>query len=623
MHAAALCRRAGLVCASQRASPLFQRRPTFAFGAPAGFRYGTAAASYRRAAMTWALPLSTTRRMKSGVCTNAGGTTKYEHVSGEGSRPSEVARTTAASGPPEAGLSSHAPTFSYVSSSMHLYRSLHTKATMPKTDGSGLTLCFSQGMTDYCWRDLPGAPHVRSPSVLHRETIFNHIRLFGMPKGFPETTAEGFQSFFYLSQASSFVSNFASSIGFQSLLSGFFLASSPQLWMLKDLIPALLAAYMANRVVSYENRPKFWFCVSVFMTNVTVISDMVIPSAVPSHLLAAAILTSTVKQSASLMFFVTRAAALQHYAINNNLAELTKKFNSFGIVNYTIATALGIVYCSLISSFIAQLVTVIACCVTNMYLSSKSMTPITFRLLNFGTMYLLLRAYLKEAGRIMTPQEVSDLLGVRMSPLIALKEAGVEVDVATELIYISPPIDKLLIRSDALDEDVLYLNDNRMFMLAMWKPAPLPLTLRDRWRRHELPSLPDFIRQRGWRRADPRVAEMERRFHSNRLCLLVHHKCTAKDLVTAYLIMYSAVLLHATTEEELRAFIRACHMEQAAWHKKGAAFREQLDKANWDVQLPALDHPNYRMSELIIPPCMRSKSSSPILPANGAAIASA
>jgi hypothetical protein len=496
--------------------------------------------------------------------------------------------------------------FRYVTSSICRQRCPpHTKDTLPKTDETGLTLCFSQGTTDYCWKSLPGSPQVRSPSVLHRETTANRIRLFGMPKGYPDTTAEGFQSFFHLSQASSFVSNFASSIGFQSLLSGFFLGSSPQLWMLKDLIPALLAAYMANRVVSYENRPKFWFCVSVFMNNVTVISDMIIPSAVPNHLLAAAIVTSTVKQSASLMYFVTRAAALQHYAIDNNLAELTKKFNSFGIVNYTVATALGIVYCSYIASFTAQLVTVVACCVANMYLSSKSMTPITFRLLNFGTMHLLLRAYLKESGRIMTPQEISDMLGVRMSPALALKEVGIEDDVETELIYVSPPIDKLLIRSDTLDDDVLYLNDNRMFMLAMWKPAPLPLTLRDSWRRHELPSLPNFIRQRGWRRVDPRVAEMERRFSGNRLCLLVHHKCSAKDLVAAYLIMYSAVLLHSSTEAELRRFIRQCHSEQDEWHKRGNALRAALGAVNWDVQLPALDHHNYRMSELIIPPCMR------------------
>ncbi|KPI87431.1 hypothetical protein ABL78_3515 [Leptomonas seymouri] len=603
------CKHTTLVWSSLRLSALCQRRKAYAMGAGSGFRSFVSCSSRQGTLMT-SSPLTTAQRMKSsGLEKNNKSNDESNPLRTDNQKkPSAQAAFTTAVGAADCARPSSSLPHSWLLSAFRKQRSSSSTDEVPKIDETGLTLYFSQGMTDYCWKDLPGSPHVRSPSVLHRETIANRIRLFGMPKGYPDTTAENFQSFFYLSQASAFVSNFASSIGFQSLLSGFFLGSSPQLWMLKDLIPALLAAYMANRVVSYENRPKFWFCVSVFMNNITVISDMIIPSAVPNHLLAAAIVTSTVKQSASLMYFVTRAAALQHYAINNNLAELTKKFNSFGIVNYTVATAFGIVYCSSIASFTAQLVTVVACCLTNMYLSSKSMTPITFRLLNFGTMYLLLRAYLKESGRIMTPQEISDLLGVRMSPLLALKKAGIEIDGATELIYVSPPIDKLIIRSDALDEDVLYLNNNHMFMLAMWKPAPIPLTLRDCWRRHELPSLPNFIRQRKWRQVDPQVVEVERKFHGNRLCLLVHHKCTAKDLVAAYLIMYSAVLLHATTEDELRAFIRQCHAEQDVWHKEGEAFREALEAVNWDVQLPALDHHNYRMSELIVPPRMRSQA---------------
>lgn len=484
-------------------------------------------------------------------------------------------------------------------------------------------VCFSQGMTDYRWRVIPGtANSACAPSVLHRETFTNRIRLFGMPKGFPDTTAPGFQRFFYLSQASSFVSNFSSSIGYQSLLSGFFLGSSPQLWMLKDLIPALFAAYMANRVVSYENRPKFWFVVSVFMNNVTVVSDMMIPWLLPNHLLVAAIVTSTVKQSSALMYFVTRASALQHYAINNNLAELTKKFNSFGMVSYTVATALGIVYCTYIANFTVQLITVGVCCVTNMFLSSRSMTPITFRLLNFGTMKLLLRAYIMENRRIMSPREVSDLLGVRMLPVPALKKAGIPLDVAAHLVYVCPPVDKLLIRSDTLEEDVLYVNDDHMFMLAMWKPSPLPLTLRECWHRYEMPALPSFLREGKWRRRSEDVVSMEEKFRGQRLVLLVHQRCKARQLITAYLIMYTAVLRHAATEQELRRFLRWCHSEQSVWHARGDEFRELLGAAEWDVHLPMLDHHNFRMSELILPPSMRAKrraAAGPSAPATGAA----
>ncbi|KAG5470178.1 hypothetical protein LSCM4_02872 [Leishmania orientalis] len=478
-------------------------------------------------------------------------------------------------------------------------------AQMVKGDGD-VMMSFSQGTTDYRWRVVPGTDNVYAPSVKHRETVSHRLRLLGMPKGFPDTTAPGFERFFYLSLSSSFVSNFASSIGYQSLLNGFFLGSSPQLWMLKDLVPALLAAYMANRVVSYENRPKFWFVVSVFMNNVTVISDMLIPSVLPNHLLAAAIVTSTVKQSSALMYFVTRACALQHYATNNNLAELTKKFNSFGMVSYTIATALGILYCTYIASFAVQIMTVFACCLMNMFLSSMSMMPITFRLLNFDTMKLLLRAFIMEKNRIMTPREISDLLGVRMLPAPALKKAGIALDLATHLLYISPPVNKLQIRSDTLDEDVLYVNDDHMFMLALWRPSPLPLTLRERWQRYELPAFPRFFRSGTWVRRSPEVLDMEAKFRGQRLVLLVHQKCTAKQLITAYLIMYTAVLQHADTEAELRRFLRTCHGEQELWHVRGEEFGDLLQAADWDVHVPLLDHHNFRISELILPPSMQA-----------------
>ncbi|GET91532.1 hypothetical protein, conserved [Leishmania tarentolae] len=474
-----------------------------------------------------------------------------------------------------------------------------------KGSGEAAMENFSQGMTDYRWCVIPGTDTVCTPSVQHRETVSNRMRLFGMPKGFPDTTAEGFQRFFYLSLTSSFVSNFASSIGYQSLLSGFFLGSSPQLWMLKDLVPALFAAYMANKVVSYESRPKFWFVVSVFMNNLTVISDMLIPSVLPNHLLAAAIITSTVKQSSALMYFVTRASALQHYAINNNLAELTKKFNSFGMVCYTVATALGILYCTYIASFTVQLITVAACCVTNMFLSSMSMMPLTFRLLNFDTMKLLLRAFILEKRRIMTPQEISSLLGVRMLPMEALKKAGIEMNVATRLIYVGPPVNKLLIRSDTLEEDVLYVNNDHMFMLAMWKPSPLPMTLRECWQRYEFPPLPRLFRKASWRRRSQEDLDLEEKFHGRRLVLLVHQKCTAEQLITAYLIMYTAVLQHGDTEEELHRFLRTCHGEQELWHLRGEEFRKMLLAADWDVHLPLLDHHNFRVSHLILPPSMR------------------
>lgn len=41
-------------------------------------------------------------------------------------------------------------------------------------------------------------------------------------------------------------------------------------------------------------------------------------------------------------------------------------------------------------------------------------------------------------------------------------------------------------------------------------------------------------------------------FDGRKLVLLVHTSCTPYDLMTAYLIMYTAVLQHSNSENELR-----------------------------------------------------------------------
>ncbi|KPA84757.1 hypothetical protein ABB37_01248 [Leptomonas pyrrhocoris] len=468
---------------------------------------------------------------------------------------------------------------------------------------------FSQGLKDFCWREDEAVKGIFKPSVLYAVSLRNRIRLFGMPKGYPDTTAVGFRRFFYLSQANSFIADFSACIGYQSLLSGFFLGSSPQMWMLKDLFPALFAAYMANRIVSYEGRPKQWFCVSVLLRNVTIIADMVIPTAVPNHMVLCAVGNAVLKQSSALMFFITRAAALQHYSIDNNLAELTKKFNSFSMVTFTLATALAIVYCTFLTSFTTQLTTILVCCVANLVLSYMAMKPVAFRILHFASMQVLMPAYVHNPCGVMTPQEVSDAMGIRMSPAAAVKGGRATADTALNLLYVSPPVDKLLIRSDRLHEDVLYRSANGAFLLAMWRPSAMPLTLRESWRRYELPSLPRFLREGRWRRCNPVLTEVEKRFHGHRLCLLVQHRCSPKDLITAYLIMHTTVLQHAATEAELRTFVRRCHAEQDEWDAKGETLHNQLREAGWDVNRPALDHHDFRVSELLVQrPAVDSKA---------------
>ncbi|CBH18577.1 hypothetical protein, conserved [Trypanosoma brucei gambiense DAL972] len=492
------------------------------------------------------------------------------------------------------GYSSHA---SVVTSYNHSNKQKREVSLTPSELG------FSQCNVNYSWETVVAHPLEVRLASRRNESLLQRLHLFGMPAGYPDSCGEGFRRYFLLSLCSSFVSSFASSIGYQSILNGFLLASSPQLWMLKDLAPALAAAYLANRVISYENRPKFWFVFSVALHNLSVIAEMIIPTTVPNHLLAAAILTSCVRQSASLMFLVTRASALQHFAISNNLAELTKKFNSFGMVIYTVSTALGIAYTSLVPSVTAQLATVLMCCGANLAISHLSMCNIAFRILNETTLSVILRFYMREEGhqrgRVLSPREVSDAIGLRM-----IDRGRSDGNDRIGLLYVNPPIGKIRIRYSSLDEDVVYLCSSEMFLFALWEPSA-PLSLLDRWHRWEKPQLTQRISK--WfcsKKKNVPTSEVL----GKRLVLFVHQECDSLHLLTAYLLAYTALLQHADDLAELRRFLRSCNGEQSLWLKRGRELRKSLQAVGWDVEQLSLDPLNFRLSSLSFaaqPRCMR------------------
>ncbi|CAD2216234.1 hypothetical protein, conserved [Angomonas deanei] len=279
--------------------------------------------------------------------------------------------------------------------------------------------------------------------------------------------------------------------------------------------------------------------------------------------------------------------------------------NSFGMVVYTVATASGILFCSLIPSFTVQLTTVVVCCALNGILSSKSMSPIAFRILNFTTMSILMQEFCS-TKRVLSPYDVSDRLGVRMLP----KEKCCEKD-KSSIVYISPPVDKLVIRADRLEEDILYVSDDNMFMLSLWEADEGPLNLRECYARYEFSSFMKYVKSFPPFKYFARKEKPDPLFGRKKLTLLVHVKCPVQHLITAHLLLSVSTIQHATSETELRLFLRQCHVEQKKWQAEGVRLRKALEDVGWDVSVPALDHPNYRLTDLIIPLSLRGTAPSP------------
>lgn len=409
------------------------------------------------------------------------------------------------------------------------------------------------------------------PVVVAADTLWRRFQLGLLPRGYPHTCAPGFPRYFALSLTASFLSNFATSIATQTLLGGFFADSSPRIWMLKDLAPALFAAFVANTIVSYEARPKFWLLVCCILTNFSVVVDMFIPSMIPAHgLLLAAVVTSLIKQSAVLMFFVSRSCALQHFATHQNLAEFTKKFNSFGMVNYTVGTALGIAFTTYVPSFAAQLTAVMVGCLGNVVLHTWSMLPISFRFLNPTTGMLVFRSFVQsQYALVLTPEDVAKQLGVRelVNPSTDFPEDLID------MLSVGPAIESLDIVGDRLEEHVLVCGANVPFLIGIWdvKKPKARVSFWKRWKRRNTRAVKQFG-------------------HRKRLVLLVGTTCDVRNLLCAHLIVYSAMMEPSnTTLEDLRAYLQRCNHEMKWWLQKTDVMMVQLQSSGWDVKSVGLD----------------------------------
>ena len=438
---------------------------------------------------------------------------------------------------------------------------------------------FTQGKTEYGWRTVEG--HRGSiPVVVAEESFADRMRLAGMPKGYPHTVAPGFRRFFHVSLLGSFVSNFAASVATQCLLGGFFADATPQVWMLKDLAPALIAAIVANKVVSYEGRPKFWIVVSAVLTQSAVIADLFITSLVePQHYLIAAVVTSTLKQSAFLMFFVARACALQHFATNQNLAEVTKKFNSFGMVNFTVATALGIAFTTAVPNFSIQIVTVLCCAVMTVITQYVSMAPIAFRVLTPGTASVVFRKFIEsDFNSVPTPDDVSEMLGMSgHAPPYPF----------SDFYLVNPPVPSLDVSFATIDSSVIVLNDTLKCTIGLW---PLNLSPSRRCWRRAMRVLSSIL----W---GSNSVKTQLTHGDMRLVLFVWKGCDVKGLLCAHLMIHAAIAAHGDDLAALQAFLKECSRNNCKlWMQKAELLMLHMKNAGWDVNTVPIDSVEMRVS---------------------------
>ena len=380
-----------------------------------------------------------------------------------------------------------------------------------------------------------------------------------MPKGFPNTVADGYRSFFYHTNANVFVLAFSMTVSTQALLGGFFAGSTASIWMLKDLAPTVLSAVAANYFVSLEDRVKFWFVVASLVTQGAIIAEFLIPTIIPpAHFLVAAATTSFLKGTGVLMTGVTRATILQHFATSQNMGDLTKKLQSVAMVAWTLCGALGLAFVSVFPSFSVRFGAVCCCCVASFVLTFRAVCSANLRILTKTALGVILDVYSQSKfSQVPTPKDVARVSGVLASnPPTLLSEITVN-----PLLTL---LESITESSFAEASSLKIAHRQCCFSLGLWN-----------------------VKQSSRFGVFPRPSRES-------VVLLIHKECDLTDLLTG--LMLSRAILERKSECSLRKALQEELNEIEVWATRAMNLYNELRVAGWDTGTCAVEFIENRIS---------------------------
>ena len=119
---------------------------------------------------------------------------------------------------------------------------------------SSAVLSIKQGQTE--WHLDPTKSTL--PELQHRDTLLKPADVVStmlLPRGYPHTVSHGYVGYTSWLAAGLFAHSFTVMVSTNALLSGFFAEMSAASWLMKDLLPPLLAGTLASRIHSLEASP--------------------------------------------------------------------------------------------------------------------------------------------------------------------------------------------------------------------------------------------------------------------------------------------------------------------------------------------------------------------------------
>ena len=100
------------------------------------------------------------------------------------------------------------------------------------------------------------APILRVPAQSTLQRLGLSVRHMILPRGFPQSVSPGYEGYTGWLAVGLFAHSFTVMVSTNALLSGFFAEMSAASWLMKDLLPPLLAGTLASRIRTLEAKPK-------------------------------------------------------------------------------------------------------------------------------------------------------------------------------------------------------------------------------------------------------------------------------------------------------------------------------------------------------------------------------
>eukprot|EP00966_Prymnesium_polylepis_P186516 4323502-Prymnesium_polylepis.1 len=184
----------------------------------------------------------------------------------------------------------------------------------------------------------PELTRSRGDALLQRSAL--DVQQMILPRGFPDTAAPGYKGYTAWLAAGLFAHSFTVMVSTNALLSGFFAEMSAASWLMKDLLPPLLAGTLASRIRTLEANPKKWLGAACFANSLLGCAEFLIPHVLPQGTwMAMAICTNIGKMTGYLVIGASRAVLQKALATGDNLGEITAKLGTLGMLMHCFGAA--------------------------------------------------------------------------------------------------------------------------------------------------------------------------------------------------------------------------------------------------------------------------------------------